>query len=215
MKNKILVVVICIFIFLLSANVFAEGPYISANVGVSWLDDAELTGSDLGINLESDMEFDTGFLLGAALGYDFGQLRIEGEMGYRFHDIDEWKDVTVNGTNFGDFNGDGDVATLSLLVNGYVDFAPPNYPVTPYIGGGIGFANIDMNDLELEDDFIGDEDDTVFAYQLAAGVAFAVNPYMTLDLGYRYFATSDPEFDEIEAEYDSHNISLAVRFSFF
>ena len=214
--KKILVVVICIFIFLLSANVFAEGPYVSGNVGVSWLEDANLTSSDAGIDLDSDMEFDTGFLLGAAVGYDFGPLRIEAELGYRHHEFDEWKNVTVNGTNFGDFSGDGQVITLSSLVNAYVDFAPPNFPVTPYAGGGIGFATIYMNDIEIEHVDLDDDDDTVFAYQLGAGVAYAINPFLTLDIGYRYFATDDPEFDDIdtESEYNSHNISLAVRYSF-
>jgi len=201
---------------LLSAQVFAQGtPYLSANVGVSWLDDSNLRASDIGINVNSDMEFDTGFLLGAAVGYDYGQFRFEGEFGYRSHTIDKWKDITINGMNFGDASGDGDVTTLSFLVNGFVDF-PSNGPLTPYVGGGIGFATIDMNDLEIENVRIGDDSDTVFAYQLAAGIAYAVNPYMSVDLGYRFFATADPQFDDFdaEAEYDSHNISLAVRFSF-
>ncbi len=222
MKNKILIVFIFIFTLLLSAQIFAQGapyikgtPYISANVGASWLDDSSLTASDIGINVKSDMEFDTGYLLGAAIGYDFGQFRLEGEFEYRFHDIDKWKDITINGINLGDASGDGDVRALSFLVNGFIDFSSDS-PLTPYVGVGIGFATIDMNDVEIEDVSLGDDDDNVFAYQLAAGVAYAVNPYMSLDLGYRYFATSDPEFDDFEAEgeYGSHNISLAVRYSF-
>ena len=43
---------------------------------------------------------------------------------------------------------------------------------------------------------------------------------MAIDLGYRYFATSDPEFDDdlglggFESEYKSHNVSLGLRMNF-
>jgi len=57
-------------------------------------------------------------------------------------------------------------------------------------------------------------DDTVFAYQVGTGVSFAVNEKVSLDLNYRYFATSDPNFEGIETEYSSHNVYAGIRVSF-
>ena len=62
----------------------------------------------------------------------------------------------------------------------------------------------------------------VFAYQLAAGVGYVISKQITLDLGYKYFATAKPEFEfsagfgggKVEAEYSSHNIFLGLRYSF-
>ena len=60
----------------------------------------------------------------------------------------------------------------------------------------------------------------VFAYQAAAGVGYAVSKEVTLDLGYKYFATAKPSFKvlgtavKVEGEYMSHNLLLGVRYNF-
>ena len=60
-----------------------------------------------------------------------------------------------------------------------------------------------------------DDDDTVLAYQVGAGLGYAVNATTTIFVDYRYFATEDPEFSySQEAEIDSHNISLGLRYNF-
>ena len=90
------------------------------------------------------------------------------------------------------------------MVNGFYDVENKT-PFTPYIGGGIGFANVDLDS----------EDDRVFAYQLGIGVGYAIDEVITLDLGYRYFATSDPEFlGGIKAEYSSHNLLVGIRVTY-
>jgi len=98
----------------------------------------------------------------------------------------------------------GEVDVLSFLVNCYYDIETGS-PVTPFIGVGIGAANVDVED----------EDDTVFAYQASAGIGYAISDSTTLELGYRYMATSDPEFhalgETIEAEVGSHNFYGGVR----
>jgi len=146
LKSKI-VLLSCIFLALLSANVFADqggkGFYLSGNAGAVWLNDAEYEDAK---GDAPDATYDTGFLLGAALGYDFGMIRTEAEFGYRKNDIDEWEDLTISGVNVGDFNASGDVTTLSYLFNGYIDFENRT-SITPYVGGGLGFAYSDCDDM--------------------------------------------------------------------
>ncbi len=89
MKGKI-VLLICIFLALLSTTVLAEpqgkGFYLSGNAGASWrIDDDEDDAGD-----STEIEYDPGYLLGAAVGYDFGMLRTEAEFGYRKNSFDEF-----------------------------------------------------------------------------------------------------------------------------
>jgi opacity protein-like surface antigen len=97
------------------------------------------------------------------------------------------------------------------MANMYKDF-PLGTGFAPFIGGGIGIANV-------EADFVGfgingKKDDTVFAYQVMGGGAIDLGPQLKLDLQYRYFATADPDFGHVEAEYRSHNFLLGLRFGF-
>ena len=54
----------------------------------------------------------------------------------------------------------------------------------------------------------------MFAWQVGAGIGYALTPQLTFDLKYRYFATSDPEFDGTEVEYASHNVYAGIRLHF-
>jgi opacity protein-like surface antigen len=196
-------------------------PYFSVHVGGTWLQDADVDFDDPDF-FDDEIEFDSGFNVGGAFGYDYGMARLEIELAHRQNDVDTIK------VDLLDFKGDGDFSATSVMLNGYWDFETGS-PVVPYIGGGIGFANVSANNVKFFDELGAvryvDDDDNVFAYQLAAGLAFALNPALTLDLGYRFFGTSDPEleadpllvdppFGDFETEFDSHNVSLGLRMNF-
>lgn len=209
-KTRFTLLVCLVSSFLMASFSFAAvGPYVNGQLGMTWLADADNTA--FGETLESS--YDMGFNVGAAGGYDFGPARVEGEINYRQNDVDE---LGVPGV--GSIGGDGDVSAFSLMGNGYWDIATGG-PVTPYLGAGIGVAQVSMNDVGALGLTLADDDDTVFAYQFATGVVFDLNPMLALDLGYRYFATTDPEFKDSEgfkfdSEYQSHNLSLGLRYTF-
>jgi opacity protein-like surface antigen len=108
----------------------------------------------------------------------------------------------------------GDISSLALMINGFYDFNL-GLPVTPFAGGGLGIARV-----RIDSDWLGvDSSDTVFAYQLGAGLAFALNPQVNIDLQYRFFATLDPELkfqsgERFDTEYMTHNVMLGLRYSF-
>ena len=196
-------------------------PYFSVHVGGTWLQDADVDFDDPAL-FDDEIEFDSGYNVGAAFGYDYGLARLEIELAHRQNDVDRIQ------VDLLDFKGDGDFTATSLMLNGYWDLETGS-PVVPYLGGGIGFANVSAKNVKFTEEGIRvryvDDDDTVFAYQLAAGIAFELNPALTLDLGYRFFGTSkvelkadpllvDPPFGDFETEYDSHNVSLGLRMNF-
>jgi opacity protein-like surface antigen len=54
---------------------------------------------------------------------------------------------------------------------------------------------------------------------VGAGLGYALTPQFTLSADYRYFATADPKFTDVDGinfdyEYASHNASVNVRYQF-
>jgi opacity protein-like surface antigen len=210
MKKGILVASVSLVLFLVTAPVFAAGPYVGLEGGVLWLSDSSVTSA--GVN-EGDLSFDTGWGIGGVGGYDFGTWRVEAELAYRSSGADKFTE------NAGaSFPLDGDVTSTALMVNAFYDFKTLSPSVYPYIGAGIGGASV-AADLKESGVQVVDDDEIVFAWQLVAGVAFPVSKQLAIDLNYRYFATTDPEIkdvigEKLEVEYGSHNIFLGLRYSF-
>ncbi len=209
MKKHLLITSVCVLVFFFSAPVYsAEGFYMSGNIGFAMASDSDLTDSTVpGVTVNT--EFDTGLALGAALGYDFNRFRVEGEIAYQKNDIDKIDSPGVI------LDATGDAVALSFLINGYYDFINSS-AFTPYISAGMGFAQVEFNNLDISSlGFSGSNDeDTVFAYQIGIGVGYAVTEKVTIDVKYRYFDTEDSEYDTTESEFASNNFLFGVRFNF-
>ena len=209
MKKNLLIIFVCILAFFFSAPVCsAEGLYVSGNLGFAMASDSDLTDSAVpGITVNT--EFDTGLALGVALGYDFNRFRVEGEISYQKNDIEK---ISAQGVPF---DPTGDAAALSFLINGYYDFVNRS-AFTPYISAGLGFAQVEFNDLDISRiGFSGSSDtDTVFAYQIGIGVGYALTEKFIIDVKYRYFGTEDSEYNTTKAEFVSNNFLFGVRFNF-
>jgi len=210
MSNSKLMIFSCIFMLVLASSAFAaDGVYISGNAGAQILNDSDLTSSAVpGVTVEA--EYDTGYVLTAALGFNFGNfdagnVRVEVEGSYRESEIDT---LSSSGLSV---PASAEVSAFSIMGNVFFDIKT-NSALNPYVGGGIGIAMIDVDTFSIVGVAIpGKEDDDVFAYQLGGGIGYAVNDKVTIDLGYRYFATTDPEFGLVTAEYGSHTIIAGLR----
>lgn len=185
------------------------GPYISGFVGVTIPAETDATSFDGGGVIQDRIEFDPGLNIGGTAGMDFGAARIEGEISYKGADIDSITDF--NGPHTGIKGG---VEALAFMANLFIDLHTQG-PITPYFGGGIGFASLHIDDTyNFDNDFYIDDDDTVFAYQAGGGLEVALNRQMSLDLGYRYFRTSEATFANTEFEFESHNATVGLRLKY-
>jgi len=155
----------------------------------------------------AEFSFDTGWLAEGAVGYlDKNGLRGEITLSYRKNDADE---VEFLGSTF---DADFELETYSGMANLLYEFdynrvfgegrGPSAF--RPYFGGGFGAALLDD----------GSDSDTVFAYQAIGGLAYHLTANWAVTASYVYFATTDPEFDGVEADYESHNVMAGIRFSF-
>ena len=202
------------------------GSYLSGFIGVTIPRDSIVSTDDfITSNSFTDrVELYPGINLGMTGGYDFGYLRMEGELSYKYS---ETKDVVDQSDNFRFRNVDGNLAALAMMFNTFADLHNSS-PLTPYFGGGIGFATLYLSDTFGTDTRGGmlkrtllylNDYDTVFAYQIGGGVEIALHPALSLDLGYRYFGTSTARFDKSidqssRLKFENHNATVGLRMKF-
>lgn len=171
-----------------------------------------------------ETDFDDGFGFGVAYGRRFGQpgatprWRMEGELSYRNNNVDTHR---LNG-GAPLAGSDGELDATAVMGNAYVEFGDPASFVS-YLGGGVGFAQVEASDFGVNAiPNVLDDDDTVFAYQLIAGVGWPVSPGMELFAEYRWFQTGDADVTTSAAtggvntsiEYQTNNFLAGLRFNF-
>jgi outer membrane protein OmpA-like peptidoglycan-associated protein len=188
-----------------SAQEAHKGVYIGAGAGINfWPED-----SDLGSNEAKFDDWD--WTTAGQLGYAFGNgFRAEGEFGYRPNDVDSVSNVT---------GASGDLSTMSFMANLLYDFHIGNFPLTPYIGVGIGAARVHAdgvapaNGVSIDDSSIG------FAMQGILGVSYDITPNWALKMDYRHIRVPDLEFDtsagtSVDSDYATNEIMVGFRYTF-
>jgi opacity protein-like surface antigen len=208
--NRLMAVLVML---LVAVPAMAAGPYVGGELGAVFPSTSTASFSD-NVPYSADIKAKTGFGIGLLGGFDFGTYRLEGEFAYRKNNL---KEITFVGDPTEPVGGD--VSTMALMVNGYYDFRTVSPTFVPYLGLGLGGARVKAKAIHQDTSTIYSDSDTVFAYQFAAGVGYVISKELTLDLGYKYFATTKPEFQDttgvkVEVEYMSHNIFLGARYSF-
>ena len=139
-------------------------------------------------------DFESGYALNAAVGYEFDALAVEGEFSF-FKNSAE----TVASPVTGPQEGVGDVTMRYVMAN--VRYSFLDTPLRPYVGGGIGFYKSYLNDLSnvVAESFgflaSGSNDGLTFAYQLRGGVQFDIAERAGVLVGYRYLRGSELLFE--------------------
>lgn len=142
-----------------------------------------------------DVDTDTGWGGALAVGREFGQFRVEGELAYQGADIDEIDGISVD---------DGDYDLTTMMVNGYYEI--PVYDAFSVYGMlGMGLGKISFS--------IGNEDDDSyeFAYKAGVGMTYNFTDQIAGDLGYEYLGVTDTDYVR---DISGHNVVASVRFKF-
>lgn len=189
MKKITIVFLSCLFLLLFASSVFARGgTYVALRGGGSFLNNADYLGT---------LDFDTGLDASVAVGYNYIPGRVEIELGSRNNSF------SCGATDCQD-------TALSLMFNTYAEFYDQHIGsmnISTFIGGGLGMSRVALNV------FGGDNTDLVFSYQITFGVGHELSDTMTLDIGYRYFATEDPKFQNgtVSIENRGSTLFLGLR----
>ena len=179
-----------------------------------------------------EAEFDAGYGIGAALGYTVTPyFRTEVEAAWRENELGSIQGISYQPSDPGKYSAQRSIA---LMANGYLQY-PNSTFFTPYIGAGIGMAQVRSSleniDAIIQQITLGQDLDAkgarewVLAYQFMAGLNYEV-PYFAMGkseifLGYRYFTGQEAEDKSkllpgasITYRNDSHNAELGWRLYF-
>lgn len=186
---------------LFSFDAAEGGAYVSGHVGTASPGDAELSGT--GTNL--DAEFDSSSTYGIAAGYrlpfkywTYFQPRLELEISASESDL---SDIRLNGARR---TGTGEVSTTYFLFNNYNDITwTEGQTLVPFLGGGIGLANIDLSVQEAATPggapaAITEDDASALATTFAGGLTWHVSDRFELYGEARYATIYGAEFDRQE-----------------
>ncbi|WP_181407981.1 outer membrane protein [Pararhizobium mangrovi] len=154
------------------------------------------------------VEVGTGWYLRGDVGYSLDTNNVDSDwggtagFGYHFNDYLR-SDLTVEYNQGSSSDAiDQDFNSWGFLLNGYVDLGT-YMGVTPYVGGGVGTVNVHWKGVDEPDDIETRDDDWRFAYQLSAGLAYAVTDNLKLTVGYRYLNVDGGERYQIgDEKYD-------------
>lgn len=158
----------------------AEGMYFSLGLGATKASDQDENRFEV-----ETFGTDTGFIGKIALGRHYGNWRGEIELSHQDNDMDK---VRSSGMSV---SLRGDQSATSLMANVLYDFTTSNPALTPYIGVGIGASRIDWDGVSTGGPVVIDDDDTVAAAQLMAGLNYAYNKDWQVGVEYRHFRSAD------------------------
>ena len=168
------------------------GPYVNLGIGTGFGTDVD--GDVNGIDFDADSRTTIGG--GVGLGYDFGNIRLEGKVTRSTADVDS---VTVGGVKY-DVEESGSGWGIGLDLE--YDFNNDS-KFTPYVGVGVGTSWAD------------DADDNVYGFSAIAGVAYAASEKIDLYGEIAYGFTPEQEIDGVDYNsYGEFGATVGLRFAF-
>jgi opacity protein-like surface antigen len=167
------------------------GPYFRAEAGPTIYQNGEL--KTFGGPASGSVHYRVGAMTDADFGYAFNKYIEAGiELGFNGTTIDSIPGYSLRNAQY--YN-------VPFLANVTFSYPIPHTFLTPYIGGGAGGSDAIFDPDQMSNGsgpgsvaVYGSENDVVFAWEAYAGLRFQFTPNMSLGLGYKYFATGDPNF---------------------
>jgi OmpA-OmpF porin, OOP family len=193
----------------------ANGWYMSLGAGWNWLEDSDYSVGPGGSTYIGGAEFDSGYIIAGAVGYDWGRWRAELEVAYRDNDID----CTTQTGSLCSLQPQNDgVWEFSQMVNVLYDI-PLGGRFSASVGAGVGGVLVVADQALINWANSQPElDDYVVAGQLIAQVGYDLSDRWQIYADYRYLLADDPaSFSPqaaapVEWEKSDHSVLIGMRF---
>lgn len=177
-----------------------DGFYLAVRGG---MDSYNLNDKDDSASATSRADFGDVWMMSGAIGYRYSYFRVEAEYVYR-DDADD----TYRATSVGEGMRHSVLESDSFMANAYIDFMP-NYWISPYVSGGIGWTRLDLSNQDTGSPKRTYSSDN-FTWSLGGGLSLRLNRCLNLDAGYRYVDMGDIE----KANVNAHEYYGGLRFTF-
>ena len=175
----------------ISSSLYAS-PYVELDLGASIPLDSKIIDN-------ADASYNPTIAVTSAVGYAFNQnFRVDLEYGYQEADFDKVAGVNMDGA--------ASLTVHTALANGYYNFKNSTQ-ITPFIGGGVGAAFLELNSG-------GSINDTVLAYQGTAGASYSVNDHLAVTGSYRYTGTEDGAFGLPNTSFSGNLVRVGMAYNF-
>jgi opacity protein-like surface antigen len=202
-------------LLVISSPVAAGGYYIGIQGGVGFLPETKAQDSEGSVNFSYDAGYDGSITLGYDIGNNYpniGNGRIEVEFNAASNDINEVETIEGNVTV------DGSADRASIMFNTIGEYVTESGMII-YALLGLGWAEISLDNVSILGEPFVDDSNSQLAYQAGVGVAWRFSDHFFVDLGYRYYGTTDPEFTKkdggnLDYEYASHRLLAGLRLQF-
>ena len=211
MINRNVICLVSLLGFSISAHAQDSDNYVSFGLGITETDDTSFQVAPGTI----DTEFEDDWNYSAAYGWYREGYRYEVELVVGEDDVSSH---TLNGG--APLAGPtGGINMAGVLFNGYYDFSTAS-AFTPYLGAGLGIAMIEAEGFGVAaiPDVL-DDDDTVLAYQVMAGIGYEISDRTSLFAEYRYFGTDSADVTtsvstgsvDTDLDFSSNQFRFGVR----
>lgn len=189
--------------------------YLKPSVGFSQLSDQKGQTVDIGtINGTADIEIDSGFTPGLAVGYNYGN-QWSAEFGWEYRTNDS-QTTLADSTFF----PEGNYASNVFFLNGYYHFDAKG-KWQPYIGAGLMFSQEVDIDLEINGVELSYTSDGDTGFQVMGGVTYSINNSWSLNGEVRYGSfsgidlTGEGNIGQINGlDYDPLTIGMGIQYNF-
>ena len=205
-----------------------HSPYVGVEGGIMFVEDQDVDYNDGVLNLNNaiTVTHNTGWDVDAIAGYDFGMVRLEGELGYKRAGVNQLRiDPRIAGGGPGDaFDASGRGRSLSAMVNLLLDFGDDD-GLSGYAGVGVGLASVKYS--AATDTPFGplsfSDTDSGLAWQGILGLRYAVSSNIDIGLKYRFFNVPNLKFSDsdvaggpvtLDGRWRSHSILASLIYNF-
>ena len=213
MKNK-QYIGIGLSIILIAPAYASQGIYVGGNIGLTR--QASLTYRDMtGTSFLETKGKKGGLGVGAAVGYQWDNYRVEGAFDYlkgklRLATIDDGGSPVSK-------SDPGKIRAGAAMVNGLYDFDIVS-DWTTYLGAGVGTAHISHR-IDIDSDNSSHASATKFAYQGILGASYRLSDYVRANMDYRYLRSSPSSFNvldngvlvSMQSKYKIHRITIGLN----
>jgi opacity protein-like surface antigen len=196
------------------------GPYFGAKIGVNFNSNDPSFASGSAVDIDT-INLDTGFTGSMVAGYAFGSRwgmlspRLEVEAGYLNNEVGTYEDGVPPAPFVA---GQGNLNAFYWFTNLLLDIPMNGWGFTPFIGGGVGFANVRLDNVGPVGDVDFNSEDTSFAWNLTAGLSYDISRNVTFDVAYRFVQFNSVNIISADApaisssnDIDNHQITAGVR----
>lgn len=160
------------------------GWYIAGSGNITWHNDIKFKAQEGGF---TKFRYDVGPGINASVGMLLREWRIEVEGVYRKNDLRRLSIETPSGLKASGRTS-GYVRDFAMMFNGYWDILIPNSWWVVYVGGGVGVSCHRREAVDFTGLF-AHKDETLFAWQVMAGVSYEIVEHTFLIAGWRLFST--------------------------